>query len=417
MTAAGALSALCGLFTVVLNSRALGAEGFGVLSLIVTYSALFSGIATFDIWQPVVRLGVRAPRLLGLTLSAGIALDVVAAIVGTLAALGGTIVFGAWIGVGDDQLWLVQLHALTLLTGISGTPKGYFRLRERFAILAGNQIMLALAMTLTSAVLWWTAAPLLSYVAMFSVIAACYNLTLVLRMLLALRRDGVRLEFPLARSGGRRILGVMLRTALGTSFVSTLTSSRRPLSLLLVGALLGSREAGILSAAASMSAAVSRLSSILMQVVFKVVLDAADNYPPRVWREKVWTATQISSIAAAMLALAGSFAGPYGIHVLLGDVYAPSALVFVGLFAAECAVLATLHLNPVIQRKAGPRPLIGIAAMGLGVQLATLLVVAPSLGVTGAGIASFVSGVIVAILMIVVADRHLRSAETEKERQ
>lgn len=407
---ASLFAALCGLVSLALNTRGLGAQGFGVLSLILAYTALFGGIATFDTWQPVIRLGVRAPRLLGLTLSAGIALDVFAAVAATLAALAGSFILGAWAGIPEDHLWLARIHALSLLAGVAGTPKGYFRLEERFDILAGNQMMLALVMALASAGLWWGSAPLALYVIVFAIIAAVYNLTLFLRMLWALHRSGVGLVLPWAAPRGMRVLRMMFRIATGTSLLSTMSSSRRHLALLIVGALLGETAAGLFAAAARLAAAVSKFSALAMQVLFKTVLQAADRHEPAVWLRMMRRATLISTVAAVFLALASIPGGAFGIAPLLGAGYEAAAPIFSALFAAECAALATLHLNPVIQQKAGLSPLIPVTAIGLVVHLAATLGLGAGFGATGAGVAGLLAGLVMAVLMMRTADRLLRQA-------
>ena len=381
-----------------------------MFSLIIAFSALFGGIATFDTWQPVVRLGVRAPRMLGLTLSAGILLDVSAAMFAAIAAIAATVIVGTRTSIPAEYLCLAQLHALSLLGGIAGTPKGYFRLAERFDILAGNQVMLALAMTFASLALWWGGAELVTYVAVFALVGVIYNLTLMLRMLITLRRDGVRLSLPFASRRGRRVLWIMFRVATGTSILSTLNSSRHHLALLLVGGLLGEVAAGVLTAAARFASAASKFGNLAMQVLFKTVLQAAKRHEPAQWRSKVLRTTAISALLAAALALVAIPSGTVAIPLFLGDGYTMATAVFAGLFAAECATLATIHLNPVIQQNAGPRPLVSIAAASLVVHLATIVVLAPVWGAVGAGVASFLASLGAAVMMAITADRKLRQA-------
>ena len=183
LSGAAVISGFAGLLTLALNTRGLGSADFGALSLILANTALIGSIAAFETWQPVVRFGLRAPRVLGYTLSAAIFLDVVAAITAALAAFLVLGAFGNRTGMPPDQVWLAKLHALSLFAGVAGTPKGYFRLTERFDILAGNQVMLALMLTLVSLVMWWCEAELQTYVVLFAIVASTYNISLMVRML------------------------------------------------------------------------------------------------------------------------------------------------------------------------------------------------------------------------------------------
>lgn len=412
---ASGISAGAGLLTLSLNARSLGIENFGALSLILAYTALFGGISTFDTWQSVVRVGMKAPRVLGLALSAGILLDTSAALFATVAAIGASVALAHWTNIPSEYLWLAQLHALSLLGGVAGTPKGYFRLTERFDVLAGNQIALALAMAVASTALWWTEAGLATYVITFALISFTYNMTLMLRMLWMLRGSRVRLRLPFASPRAARVSKMMLSSAVGTSIFSTLNSNRNNLVLLLSGVFLGGSAAGVVSAAMRIAAQFSKLANLAQQVLFKAVLQAAGANSPKQWRTKILRVTAISGLAAGLIAGVGMPLGSLAIELFLGAAYAGSASVFAGLFAAECANFAVLHLNPVIQQKGGPRPLIGVAAAGLVIHLVGMVLLAPAWGATAAGLASLLASISTAVVMTITADLMLRRAIAKGE--
>lgn len=407
---ASGVSAACGLVSLALNARGLGSRDFGILSLILAYSALVGGIAAFETWQPVIRLGVRAPRLLGLTLSAGVALDVSAALSAALLAVAGTYVLGSWTGVPEDHLALARIHALSLLFGVAATPKGYFRLAERFGILARNQMGLAVATLAASLALWAAEAQLVAYVVTFAAISALYNLLLLIRMVLAARRDGIRLSLPFSSSRGWRVLRLMIGGATGNSLLSTLVAGRRHLSVLIVGSLIGETAAGLFSVAARLASIVSRFSNLATQVLFKTVLQAAMETDPHVWRRRILRVTGFAAAAAVVLSLAGAAFGGLVIEIVFGAGFAAAGPVFVGLFAAECLGLASLHLNPVIQEKAGTRPIVLISAIALVVNIAGTVAFGGLLGVGGVGLAAFLAAALALVLMVLQADRLMRRA-------
>lgn len=407
---ASGVSAACGVISLSLNARGLGLQDFGILSLILAYSALVGGIAAFETWQPIIRLGVRAPRLLGRTLSAGMLLDISAALVATLVAIGGTYVLGDWTGVPEDHLALARIHALSLLFGVAATPKGYFRLVERFGVLARNQLNLAFATLAASLILWVIEAGLTAYVITFAAISALYNLTLLVHMILAVRRDALQLSLPFSSRRGWRVLRLMLGGATGNSLLSTLVAGRRHLSLLIVGSLLGETAAGLFSVSARLASIVSRFSNLATQVLFKTVLQAAKETDPHLWRRRILRLTGAGTIAALALSVAGALCGGILLTIVFGSGYEGATPVFAGLFAAECVGLAGLHLNPVIQQKAGTGPIVLISAIALLVNVAGTIVFGFFLGVAGVGLAAFVAAVLGLILMGLQADRLMRNA-------
>ncbi|SFP43722.1 lipopolysaccharide biosynthesis protein [Qipengyuania nanhaisediminis] len=415
LTGASGITALAGLASLALNTRGLGVESFGVLSLILAYTALFAGVATFDVWQPIVRLGVRAPRALGLILSAGIILDIFAAFAATLAALLGSVYLGGWIGIGEDYIWLLQIYAISLLFGIVGTPKGYFRLIDRFDILAQYQVMLSLVMLFSSFILWWVEEKIVLYVMVFATIAVIYKISLMVRMLIELQKNDVRLMSPYSSLRGRRVFKMMLKNSASTSLVSTFATSRRQVALLIVGGLLGGAAAGIFAAAASLASAFAKFSNLVFQVIFKEFVQAAKRFDPKLWHRKIMRLTAVAALVAAFASIVGLPIGSLVLPTVLGNHFIASVPVFSGLFAAECIHLAFLHLNPVIQNKVGPKALIPIAAAGLGIFVLIAIPLAHSWGVIGVALAIVAANAMMALALTVLADQLLRRSILTRE--
>lgn len=398
---------VCAVVALGFNTRSLGTHDFGVLSLIQAYVALVSSLSSFESWQPVVRLGIRLPRKLETTLASGLLLDFSAACVAAIAAIACVFAFGRVFGIDEQYQRLAAIYSISLFAGVAGTPKGYFRLRHDFKVLAGNQAALAIAMMLASMFLWWIGARLPAYIIVFAVIAATYNLTLAVRMWFSLRRDGKSLSFTFSRRTERRHLGIMFRMATGNSLLSSLLLSRRHIALFVVGHILGEAAAGVYSVGAKLVTFVSKFALLLNQVVFSEVMSGARGVEPARWRRMVFRISWMGLLVAAGIAAVGAFLSGPLVGLAGGAEYRDAASVFALLFLAECIGLAGIHFNPIIQHEAGTWPLVRYSAVGLVVFLSTGVLLCLKAGILGAAIGVVISSVVVYALMALRVRRML----------
>lgn len=402
-------SSACALLTLSLNSRALGVEDFGTLALIQSYTALIAGWMTFECWQPTVRLGLRVPRRLGLILSIGIIIDLAASCGAGVLAILGAIYLAPVFGISDRNVVLVLIYSLSLFAGVSGTPKGYFRLRQNFNVLAANQAALAAALAVASAFLWSQGSGLLVYAIVFSAIGAFYNLSILARMLLCLKREGIVLHNPFATYGSKRLFRIFLSAASGSAIVSTLVSTRRQLAFLVVGWSGGEASTGLFAIATRLVSAAGRVTQLVNQVLFSEVLTAAARMTPSTWKRLIWRATWASAGIACLMILAAHIASEAIVRLVAGSGFDAAAPIFEILFAAECLALASLHLNPVIQRKYGTGPLVRVDLATTAVYLILIYFLSIRFGLLGTSVAILSGAVINYILMLTWARRVFHS--------
>lgn len=398
----------CSVLSLGLNSRALGVQAFGVLSLIQAFAAVVSNVFTFDSWQPVVRLGIRLPQRLPTILAGGVILDVAAALMAACTAFIAIFGFGGMFGLDRQLVGLAAIYSLSLLGGVSGTAKGYFRLQNEFRVLAGNQVASAVAVALASALLWILGSSLRTYVVVFSILTFAYNSSLLVRMLISLRRSGVSLPSPLMILRQRRFMRVMVKMSAGSSILSTLLANRRHAALFVVGAVLGSGAAGIFSVAAKLVTAVSRLAALVNQATFADVMRAASKGEGPVVKSMLVKVSVIAAIAAICMGTAGALSSDFLVRAAGGAGYAGAAPQFSILFMAECVGLAAIHFNPVIQHWAGTLPLIRYSAISFACSLASSMVLGRLAGGLGAALGVLIGALVAYGLMAAKTSRLMR---------
>jgi O-antigen/teichoic acid export membrane protein len=379
----GTIAAVCGAISLGLNARGLGPNDFGVLATIQGYTALISAVATFESWQPVVRLGIRLPRQLGRTLSSGIMLDVLAAALAGSVATASIFLFGSAFGITPEHQNLAIIYCLSLLFGWAGTPKGYFRLLGRYDVLAGYQAALALAVLVASFALFTVQASLVHYIVAFACIGAIYNVLLFIRMLASLRSASIALRNPLGSRRGRFFLRTFLGMASGSSANSTLTATRPHIALLLVASFLGPEQAGLYSIAARLVSIISKLGHMLNQVLFPEIIASAASLEAERLSRLVNETAFYALIVMGTVAGVGALASQFAIAAAAGPEFMDAAPVLVILLAAECVIFAGIHLNPIIQSRAGTMPLLWINLAALLSLLAGALVLLGPFGTLG----------------------------------
>ncbi len=405
-----AITAICGLAALGFNTRSLGPHEFGVLALIQTYVALVGVIATFESWQPVIRLGIRAPNRIGLIVSTGILIDTVAAVLATVVAILGILFFGGLVGIDTAYQDLAIVYSLSLLGGVAGTPKGFFRLRNRFDLLARNQVALAVAMFIAAVALWWFGGSLAEYVTVFAAIAFTYKVSLLLGLMLGFAREGRKLVNPLGSASRRRMASMMMKMAGGSSLFVTFSNTRRHLALLIVGSVLGEVAAGIFAFAARLASAASKLAQIINQVLFSEVLQASARYSREDWRRIVSRLTVIAFFLTSIMALLAFACSSTLVDLIGGQAYSDAASLFAILFAAECVTIAGIHFNPVIQGEAGTRPLVMIACMTTLFYIPFAALLSIRLGAEGGALAFLLASGLTYALMLQTTNKLLGPA-------
>jgi O-antigen/teichoic acid export membrane protein len=234
----------------LVTGRALGVTDYGVLALTYSYARAVGLFLGFQSWQPLIKYGAELAGKEHLgdyrsLLKFGLAVDISAALLSYVAAVGFALLFGPLAGIGQNAIQQVVIYSTVLLFQINGFPTAVLRLAGRFRLVAyasvvGGVVRLALCFggLLVGAglgyfVLAWTVS---------QVVGAVVLLCLAL---METRRQGVRqlITAPL-RGVTKRFPGLMSFT-IGANAELTVRSSASELDTLLVGAFTEPASAGL----------------------------------------------------------------------------------------------------------------------------------------------------------------------------
>ena len=377
---ASVIVALASLVTLALNVRGLGAEQFGVFVAIQAYVALCASVCTVESWQSVCRLGLERGVDLGRLCKQTLMLDALAALAAFALAVGGVLLLGRFTGIAAEHLDLALIHSLSLLAGLSGTARGYFRLKDRFDLIAANQVFYAVALVLASIALLASSATLTTYIIVFTCLAAAYKLQLLAHMWWHSRIE--RMDRPGASRRTR--FGEVARMSASVSVLGTVVNARRNVAILMVSAILGPLATGLFAAALKCTAPLVRLGELLKQVLFTDTIRAfggAKLPRARVRKLRFLVVGMLAAILAAM-ALAGFLAGPL-LALFLGPEFADAVPILVVLLLAEGLQLAATIFSPLFQARGRTNLLTAIHFAGLAAFVGSALLLRETIDATG----------------------------------
>ena len=386
--------AVCSLGALALNARALGSDAFGTLAIIQAYASLVSSFTALSTWQAVIRIGKASRTPLGPTLAGGMLVDGTAAMAGTLVALGGILLFAPALGIAEPVRWLAAVYCLSLLFGLTGTPKGYLRLIGRYDILVWCQAAHAFALLSVSVLLLALRSPLATYVIVFASLEALYGAAVMTTFLVLARPEGLARSVKPKSRRFRLHLARMVRVVLGTSLLSALLSAQRRLPVIIAAGALGPHGTGPFALAARLASIVPRAAVAANQVVFPEMVAVSTWRDRRAALRLVMTMT---AVAAVLLGCASALVHTFAVAIVVvagGEEFRSAATPFTLLFAAECAVLAGMPLHALVQGLKGVRPLLVITCVSFVLLIALAAVLAPSLGATGVALACLIAAVL-----------------------
>lgn len=238
-----------GMLAFVVTARALGPAAYGLLALAYSYCHAIQLLVGFQSWQPLIKYGAELQEAgrhddYRSLLKFGLLLDIGAALLSFVIAIGLALAFGTLVGVSDDAILLVLIYSTTLLFQINGFPTAIMRLSGRFWLVAyGSQVNTVLRLVLCLIGLL-VGAHLMYFVIVWTVTQIFGSLLILALSFVEIRRQGVRHLLSAPLSGmSTRFHGLWTFT-IGSNIELSVRSSASQFDTLIVGALAGPTAAG-----------------------------------------------------------------------------------------------------------------------------------------------------------------------------
>ena len=424
MVGAKFLSVLMGFGTLMIATRALSVEAFGIVIFLHAYMLFFSEVATFQNWQAIIRFGAddqkaNDSQALAKLIKLGVKLDALSALmayIGSL-ALFGLVIFliDVFPSIGPDggtSAAEIQRYAavycLVVLARQTSTAVGVLRLFDRFHILALEaMIMPALRFLgtlyafkagwgLEGFLCVWFFASLANYIALIT--TGAYELHSRKMLGRVLR----------AKSTFRNQREGLWPFFIKSNIDSTLAAGTLHLPLLLVTAFFGPVLAAIYKIAEEVSRLLSEGFKLLDQVIYPELAKMVVNgEADKIWRLVMRAAVVLLIVGLGMSALVWVW-GPAALGAIATKDYSASAP-FASLLVPAAALTGLMApLFPIFYAADKPGRAIIARGMALIAYIVAFVILSLTIGEMGAGWAVIVGNIVGVALVFFMAKRTLQ---------
>jgi len=402
--------AICGLAYLAILTHSLGLKNFGHFSLIVGTAQALIAIAGFQTWRVVVRYGsehVHAEawdKFGRLGLLCGIA-DALGAVFGCIIA--GVVIygFGDALDINPDYIDTAFYFNCAMVWALVSAPTGIVRALHRFdmavyveAVVPVGRLIAAVAVVQLGP----TVGRFLFAWAVIDIFEACCYWMLARRLCpqaIQLANLGRWREAFRENPGIERFLLVTYASA-------TLEAVMRHGPLLAVGALIGTRSAGLYRLASQLTQAMSKLSTLLTRAVYAEIALTRVASAAAEFRKLAYQTSLIAALAGALVVGVAMLVGDELLELIGGEDFERGAVILVPLAIAASFDLASVAFEPVLHSTGRARyALIArvIAVVSVGIAIVSLY----HFGAEGVAWAVAISGAVAYVAMGAFALRTL----------
>lgn len=411
-----ALNGALSLGATALAARTLGVDMFGVLVLVHAYVQTIGEIAKFQSWQALLQYGtepLEAGRLgeFQRVLRFSLLLDALSGIGGIVIAVLGVLLIGSALGWPDALSPQVAAYSLVIVFMVSATPTGALRLLGRFDLLAWQSSVDSWVRVIGAAIAWQLDAGLTTFLAIWflgQIAAFVFLFGMASRTLRARGAlDGFTVRAPGPLTEGFPGLWSFVWS---TNLNSTLALAFTHVSTLMVGALLGARDAALFRVAKQLGDAVAKPAKLIVPALYPELARLAAAKDHTTLRRLVWQLALAAGGAASVLLLIAALIREPALRFIVGEEFVPAKDVLLWLLGASVVSLWALPLEPLLMST-------GSAGAAFRMRLLVTVIYLPFLyfatvqgGLTATGAASVVGALMLFLGQLWLVTRWYRGS-------
>ena len=405
LTAGRVYTLLVGLVYLVLASRALGAHDFGVLILIHAYAVAIRDFITLKTAQCVIRYGAiclenNARKDFQKLIKFTSLLDVGFCIIGTLVGILAISKVGSGFGVTQELELVTAVYCCMILFNFKTTSLGLLRLFNRFDLLA-LMLMVVPTVRLAGAAGAYVFYQHISAFLLFWFLAGAIQcLATVYFGWREFKNRGFSKDMDLGlRQLTRPHEGIW--SFIQTSHIHrTLHASATHIATLIVGFLLGPLSAGFFKVAQEFAAVLLKLAQLFNETVYPEMAKIAvtRNYA-LLWNVITHSALIAGAIAGIILVVILLIGQPL-LSLFFGAEFSAAYAVLVLLMIAGVVTMTTFSLDPALYSIGRPDISMYVRIFTSTLHIATMFLLLPEIGLTGAGIAAIAGSFSTALLLL-----------------
>jgi O-antigen/teichoic acid export membrane protein len=396
-----------------LMARGLGVVEFGLVVLMQTYVLLIRGLFNVKQFQAIIRYGVPAidaqdTRTLRRLIRICRRVDYRTSITATILAMALAPLLGPVMGLDQDQVVMLTVYSLVLLTSANITDIGILRLLDQFDTLGKKEAVGPTIRFFGVAWAWWLDAALPAYVAILAIAYVSENFYLSwcgrreYRARIGAVPEGERIsDATMAEfSGLRHFLWI-------TYWQSNIDLIPKHISVLLAGWLLGPSDAGLLRLARQFSSALAKPAVLIRQVVF-LDLSRSWNEGSADFKLVAYRTAVAGGGIGSLFVLAGYFFGESLLDTLVGAEFVAAAPLLTLLLLAATFELIASSLRSAAYAIGYASHVLRLSVVSAAIYLTLFVVLSSEMGLTGAGMAACVAAALPPIIMALLIRGSLR---------
>ena len=268
-----AAAGLLSLLNLAVAAHALGTREFGILVLVHTYAMTVAELFGFESWRAFVHFGANSgradwPHRIRLLFKFTSALDLGAALLGTLIALLGAPVIGPWLGWDDHTIRASMLYAGIIPFTVNATPSGVLRLFGRFDLLSLHVTLRAALRLVLTLVAYALDCSLYGFLTAWFLSEVGGQLILVGMGWREFRCQGLLDGMGGSLRSVTHIHTGLWRFVWSSKIDSTVKLARGPFTILLVGGMLDPTAAGLFRVARGFALILTRPAELLTNSIY-----------------------------------------------------------------------------------------------------------------------------------------------------
>jgi O-antigen/teichoic acid export membrane protein len=401
------------LIATALMARALGPAEFGLVVLTHTYIVLVRGLFNVKQYLAIVRWGVPAldtgnigavRRLIRICWR----LDGLNCIAATAAAFALAPLIGPYLGMDQDQVNMLTLYSLVLLTTGNRTAVGILRLFDKFDILGRKETIGPGIQLLGVTIAWWLECPMSVFIGVYAFSFVAGELYLTYFGHREYRREIAHApeeeqpkrarmaEFP----GLRQFLWI-------TYWQSNVDLIPKHGSIMLAGVLLGPSDAGLLRLARQLSTTLSKPAGLIRQVIFPD-LTRSWNQGNKDFGKIVFRTSALAGSVGLLFVVVGYLGGEFLLDRLVGESFVAAAPVLTLLLLASTFDLTAASLRSAAYAIGHAAKVLRLYALSAVIYLLLFFVCTMQLGLVGSGVAAALAAAIPPLAMAFMIRRDTR---------
>jgi O-antigen/teichoic acid export membrane protein len=393
-------NALFSLAYLALAARTLGLEQLGLLVLIHAYAQAVGEMLRFQSSEAVLRFGAialhrdRLHHFRSLIRMTAL-LDGVGGIVATGAALLLCGFISPYIGLTADLVPSATAYCLSILFMATATATGLLRLYDRFYLLAIQSAVASLIRLVGSGILFVIGGDVADFLLVWALGTLVANAFLSVAAWRETQKRGLLRSSHPAPDRLETSHHTGLWSFIGaTQLNASLTMLYTHLGTLLAGGLLGPAEAALYRIARDLAEAAAKPTKLLIPAIYPELAQLATVGAWKRIRGLIRQALSLAAIAASGCFLLLWLAGEILLRLLVGEAGLPAFPLLLMLAAAALIALGIFPLEPLLICVGRERTILWIRVAALTIYVSMSLLLTPTQGVIGLGIAAMLAAAV-----------------------